>query len=151
MVAQNLIRIRRLEEEDIQSVYRIAQTSFKNPYPVKLFKRIHETHPEGFYVAEIAGDIVGYLIGFVRWKDTGHVMALAVDRPYRREGVGSALMINALDRMGKNGASRVKLEVRVSNEAAKSFYDKMGFEVREVVPDYYSDGEAALSMVYKYD
>lgn len=151
MVAQSLIRIRELDAEDLQSVYRIARDSFKNPYPIKLFKHIYETHPEGFFVAEIGGDVVGYLIGFVRWENVGHVMAIAVDESHRREGVGSALMINALDRMRNNGAAKVKLEVRVSNEAAKNFYDKIGFEVRDVVPDYYSDGEAAISMVYIFD
>jgi len=94
---------------------------------------------------------VGYLIGLVRWGNVGHILAIAVKESYRREGVGSALIINAIDRFKKKGANRIKLEVRVSNEDAQKFYDKMGFETREVVPAYYSDGEAAISMEYKFD
>lgn len=150
MVAQKIIHIRDIRPEDLRSVYEIAQDSFKDPYPLRLLRHIRDTNPEGFLVAEIGGEIVGYLIGVLRWGDIGHILAIAVDESYRREGVGSALMINVLDRLKRKGASRVKLEVRASNELAQKFYDKMGFESREMVPAYYSDGEAAISMEYRF-
>lgn len=151
MVAQEIIHIRDVRSEDLRSVHRIAQDSFKDPYPLRLLRHIHNTHPKGFLVAEIGGEIVGYLIGIVRWGNIGHVLAIAVDESYRREGVGSALMINALDRLKRNGASRIKLEVRASNKTAQEFYDSLGFESREVIPTYYSDGEAAISVEYKFE
>lgn len=148
MVTQKFIHVREVEPEDLFSVYRIAQVSFKDPYPLKLLRHIYETNPDGFLVAEVDESVVGYLIGIVRWGNVGHILAIAVDESFRRNGVGSALMINAFNRLKEHGASSVELEARVSNEEAQNFYDELGFESREIVPDYYSDGEAAVSMVY---
>lgn len=150
MVAQDIIHIRNVRTEDLRSVYEIAQESFKDPYPLKLLRHIHDTNPRGFSVAEVNGKVVGYLIGFVRWGNVGHILAIAVDEAHRREGVGSALMINAFDRLEKGGANVVKLEVRAGNEAAQNFYSKLGFEPREVIPAYYSDGEPAVAMEYEF-
>lgn len=151
MVAQEIIHVRNVKSGDLPSVHKIAKKSFIDPYPLKLLKHIYNTNPEGFLVAEINDKIVGYLIGLVRWGNVGHILAIAVKESYRREGIGSALIINAIDRFKKKGADRIKLEVRVSNEDAQKFYDKIGFEAQEVVPAYYSDGEAAISMEYKLD
>lgn len=151
MVAQEIIRVREVESGDLTSVSKIAQNSFKDPYSLRLLKNIYNTNPEGFLVAEMGREIVGYLIGLVRWSDVGHILAVAVDESHRREGAGSALMINAIERLKNNGANRVKLEVRASNEAAKNFYSKLGFEAQDIVPGYYSDGEAAISMEYKFE
>lgn len=151
MVAQSIIQVRDTKPEDLKAISEIAQNSFKDPYPLRLLRHIHETDPEGFLVAEIKGEIVGYLIGLVRWGGMGHILAIAVEESHRREGVGSALMLNALNRLNESGANRVKLEVRVSNESAQKFYGKIGFEPVEVVPEYYSDGESAVSMEYSLD
>lgn len=151
MVTQKIIHVRDAESQDLRSVYEIAQNSFKDPYPLRLIRHIHSTNPEGFLVAEIDESIVGYLIGIVRWGNVGHVLAIAVDESHRREGVGTSLMINALERLRKHGASQVKLEVRAGNEGAQKFYERLGFEPEEVVPSYYSDGEAAITVKYKFD
>ncbi len=149
MVAQKVIQVRDVESEDLETIHEIAQGSFKDPYPLGLLQHIYDSDPEGFLAAEIGGELVGYLIGLVRWGDVGHILAIAVDESYRRQGVGSSLIITAIDRLKNNGANKVKLEVRVSNEAAQKFYKKIGFQPEEVVPSYYSDGEDAISMEYE--
>lgn len=150
MVSQKIIHVRDAESQDLRSVYKIAQDSFKDPYPLRLIRHIHSTDPEGFLVAEVGESVVGYIIGVVRWGNVGHILAIAVDKSHRREGVGTSLMINALERLRKHGASQVKLEVRASNEGAQKFYEILGFEPEEMVPSYYSDGEAAISVRYKF-
>jgi ribosomal-protein-alanine N-acetyltransferase len=107
-------------------------------------------HPRGFLVAELDGKVVGYVIGVIRWGFTGHILAIAVDPPFRRRGVGSALLISMLDRLRASGAREVRLEVRKSNVGAQRFYSKIGFVKQEEVPYYYEDGESAIVMTYKY-
>jgi ribosomal-protein-alanine N-acetyltransferase len=102
-------------------------------------------------VAEIQGRIVGYVIGVIRWGLTGHILAIAVDPPYRMQAVGTALMTNILDRLRMKGAKQVRLEVRKSNMAARRFYLKLGFVEREEVPYYYEDGETAIVMTINFD
>lgn len=150
MVAQKVIRVRDIEEKDLETIHGIAEDSFKDPYPLRLLRHIYDSDPEGFLAAELGEKVVGYLIGLVRWGNVGHILAIAVDETHRREGVGSSLIVNAIDRLQKNGANKIKLEVRVSNEIAQKFYNKIGFQPRKVVPAYYSDGEDAISMEYKY-
>ncbi len=44
------------------------------------------------------------------------------------------------------GVFRVNLEVRTRNEAARLFYQALGFDALNVVPGYYQGREAALRM-----
>ena len=151
MVTQQIIRIRDLKPGDMKAILDIEYRSFKDPYPLSLLNHLYNLHPDGFLVAELGEKVVGYVIGVVRWGSTGHVLAIAVDPAYRRHGVGSALIVNMLNRLREKGAKQVRLEVRVSNQVAQQFYQKLGFIQREIVPAYYSDGEAAIVMVYSFD
>ncbi|MBC7219374.1 MAG: GNAT family N-acetyltransferase, partial [Hadesarchaea archaeon] len=89
MVAQRLIKIRELKAEDINSIMSIQYKCFTDPYPISLLRRLHLMHPEGFLVAEVSGIVAGYLIGVIRWSNIGHVLAIAVDPAFRRQGIGT--------------------------------------------------------------
>ncbi len=149
MVTQGVMQVRDARPKDLPVVHEIAKDSFKDPYPLRLLKHIYNTDPEGFLTAEKDGKIVGYLISMVRWQYTGHILAVAVDKNNRREGVGTALIMKSIEKLRKSGANQVKLEVRISNEGAQKFYGKIGFEPERVVPEYYSDGEDAVTMIYE--
>jgi len=151
MVAQQLIRIRDLKRGDMGTILDIEYRSFKDPYPLSLLNRLHEMHPDGFLIAELQGRVVGYVIGVVRWGLTGHILAIAVDTPYRRQGVGTALVTSILDRLRTKGTKQVRLEVRKSNLAARQFYLKLEFAEREEIPYYYEDGETAVVMSLNFD
>lgn len=150
MVVQQVVRVRDFKPEDMEKVLEIEREAFKDPYPRSLLEHIHNLHPDGFMIAEIDGKVVGYVIGVMRWGGTGHILAVAVSPPYRRREVGSSLMINMMDRLQRKGASRIRIEVRASNNAAQNFYRKLNFEQRRIVPGYYSDGEAAILMQYTF-
>lgn len=151
MVTQQLIKVRDLKPGEMEVILDIEYRAFKDPYPISLLNRLKEMHPDGFLVAEVQGRIVGYIIGVIRWGLTGHILAIAVDPPYRMRAVGTALMTNILDRLRTKGAKQVRLEVRKSNMAARRFYLKIGFVEREEVPYYYEDGETAIVMTINFD
>ena len=151
MVAQQVIRIRDLKPEDMRTILDIEYRSFKDPYPLSLLNRLYAMHPDGFLVAELKNKLVGYVIGVVRWGFTGHILAIAVDPPYRKQGAGTALVTNILDRIRMKGARQVRLEVRKSNLTARQFYLKLGFAEREEIPHYYEDGETAVIMSMNFD
>ncbi|NOZ77480.1 MAG: ribosomal protein S18-alanine N-acetyltransferase [Euryarchaeota archaeon] len=89
------------------------------------------------------GLVVGYVIARTV-VDRGHVMAIAVDPPFRKRGIGSALMERTLAVMSEMNARAIWLEVRVSNTGARSFYKKLGFVEKRIISGYYSDGEDAV-------
>ncbi len=149
MVTQGIIQVRDTKPKDLPVIHEIAKDSFNDPYPLRLLKHIYNTEPEAFLTAEKNGKVVGYLISMVRWGDTGHILAVAVGENHRREGVGTALITKSIERLRRNGANQIKLEVRISNEGAQEFYGKIGFNPSRVVPEYYSDGEDAITMKYE--
>jgi ribosomal-protein-alanine N-acetyltransferase len=50
-------------------------------------------------------------------------------------------LCTALNLLAKGEVQEVFLEVRVTNEAALSLYRAAGFELVEILRNYYSDGE----------
>jgi len=78
----------------------------------------------------------------------GHVISIAVLQEYRRRGIGSALMSEALKIFEeKYDVDSVYLEVRVSNQPAINMYEKFGFVKARIIRSYYRDGEDAYVMV----
>jgi putative acetyltransferase len=77
-------------------------------------------------VAEAGGGLVGQLdLRLARYgvADLGMLVAAG----WRRRGVGSALMAEAIDRARKAGAHKIALQVWPHNAAALALYERFGF------------------------
>jgi ribosomal-protein-alanine N-acetyltransferase len=77
------------------------------------------------------------------------VISIAVLPEYQRDGVGYALMEEAMRSMLLHNAKECFLEVRASNTPAVKLYKKMEFEIRRTLRGYYADGEDAYIMARK--
>ena len=89
------------------------------------------------------------ILGFVGlWLMVGeaHIVTLAVREGQRRRGLGELLLIAAIELAVAHGQQVMTLEVRRSNEAAVSLYEKYGFTRVGVRTRYYDDREDALIM-----
>lgn len=90
------------------------------------------------------------VVGFGCLMSTGfeaHVTNIAVDPMWHRRGIGTLLLRELLDLATARGLDDVTLEVRASNEPAKSMYRGFGFVEEGVRPRYYAEtGEDALIM-----
>lgn len=90
--------------------------------------------------------IVGFA-GLWLMVDVAHITTIAVDPPYRGEGVGELLLLGLLDRAIDVDAGEATLECRVSNYVAQRLYRKYSFRNMGIRRHYYSDdGEDALIM-----
>jgi [ribosomal protein S18]-alanine N-acetyltransferase len=78
--------------------------------------------------------------------EVAHLNLLAVATVHRRLGLGSQLMNWLVETAVTAGVFRINLELRTHNEAARVFYEALGFEKLGVVPGYYQGREAALRM-----
>ena len=77
--------------------------------------------------------------------EEAHITLLAVHPAYQRQGLGQLLFWALLGLAQKRGLERATLEVRVSNQAALSLYQKFGFKEAGRRRRYYQDtGEDAL-------
>jgi ribosomal-protein-alanine N-acetyltransferase len=78
--------------------------------------------------------------------DVAHLNLLAVSPEHRRQGLGRQLMQWLTTTAIEAGVFRINLELRTHNEAARTFYQRLGFDQLGVVPGYYQGREAALRM-----
>jgi ribosomal-protein-alanine N-acetyltransferase len=148
--------IRNATLEDLPQVIKINEEALPENYPEYFFVFHLENWGKAFFVAEVDGKIVGYImnrietgIGYIRKLivKKGHVVSIAVLEGYRRMGIGEELMRRGMASMrDEYGAKEVYLEVRVSNEPAIRLYEKLGFKKIKVIEGYYSDGENAYVM-----
>jgi ribosomal-protein-alanine N-acetyltransferase len=89
------------------------------------------------------------ILGFVGlWLMMGeaHIVTLAVRESRRRCGLGELLLIRAIDVAMAHGQNVITLEVRRTNEAAISLYEKYGFSRAGVRRRYYENEEDAVIM-----
>lgn len=96
-----------------------------------------------FVVTVSAGDIDGYAVTMSA-GDLVDLLRIGVRPGARRRGLASQLLDEVL--VGTDDASRMLLEVSVSNAEALGFYVARQFSVIDVRPHYYRDGSEALVM-----
>lgn len=146
------MNIRRAEPEDLIDIQDCNLKCLPENYNMKYYFYHGLSWPQLSYVAEEDGKIVGYVLAKLG-EDTdeepsGHITSLAVKRSHRRLGLAQKLMDQAARSMVECfNAKCVTLHVRKSNRAAYSLYAKtLRFEISEIEPKYYADGEDAYAM-----
>lgn len=88
-------------------------------------------------------------VGISMRRDNFHITNIATRPEYQNQGLGSFLIDVVVDLAKQTDKNRVTLEVRVSNENAKSLYRTLGFQDVRIKKNYYhNNGEDALDMVY---
>lgn len=140
------LRYRPFEEDDLYRVLRLANDALGEDYDGGMFLHFARLYPDGFIVAEVEGEIIGFVMGSIQKAYEARILALAVDEEYRRQGIGTRLTEQFLANFRDHGVERVTLEVRVSNQAAIEMYRELGFTPESVVEAYYGDDEDAYVM-----
>jgi [ribosomal protein S18]-alanine N-acetyltransferase len=125
--------------DQIDDVITIEGASFTNPWTREMY--VSELQNTGVSFCLLAREPAGRAVGFCSfWRvvDELHINNLAVLPEFRRRGVASALLTRALAQGAALGATRATLEVRQSNETARSLYERFGFSVAGIRRAYYS-------------
>jgi ribosomal-protein-alanine N-acetyltransferase len=127
------VQLRPFSSGDLDRIIEIESHSFKvEAYPRARFEEIYREHPEGFYVAETFGEVIGYVIGSIL-DDTGELNSLAVDACFRDLGIGRRLVELILERFRVKGIKTCSLKVRTPNEYAIHLYKSIGFQIVKTV------------------
>ncbi|MEM0084626.1 MAG: ribosomal protein S18-alanine N-acetyltransferase [Candidatus Methanomethylicia archaeon] len=147
--------IREVTLKDIPIVMDINRKCLPENYSQSFFMQHYRKYPKAFLVADVDGEVVGYIMcrieyGMSNFKfallKKGHVISIAVLPQYRRMGIGYNLMVKAMEAMKNYGATEVYLEVRVSNYPAIRLYEKLNYTITNRIQGYYADGEDAYVM-----
>ncbi|KAJ2659200.1 n-terminal acetyltransferase c complex catalytic subunit mak3 [Coemansia sp. RSA 1200] len=76
----------------------------------------------------------------------GYIGMVAVGKPYRKMGIGSALVVRALCAMKEEGAEEVALEAESVNLGALALYEGLGFVREKRLHRYYLGGTDAYRL-----
>ena len=146
---KNLLRIRSCKPEDINFLHNIDQVCFPGDIA---FSRADFlfclNHPSTIArVAEVAGRIIGFVLGRIEDEARAHVLTLDVVPCERRSKVGTILMNVLHDELKKHRIAVSVLEVSTVNLAAQRLYEKLDYKYLEILPGYYNGRLDAYRMV----
>ena len=112
--------------DDVPAIAGLEKTSIPQPWSEAAFADALTQENAVTLVAEIYGAIAGFITGVFLF-DNADIYSVATAEQHRKKGIGGKLMQAFFDTL-PNGVDTVGLEVRESNLAAISLYEKHGFE-----------------------
>ena len=122
----DVVKFRPAEESDVEAVFAIETASFSDPWSAGDFRQVLSSPQSIFLVAEKDDRVDGYAIAmFV--EDEAEVLNIAVTPGCRGAGMGHGLLQMLILALGEKAVRSVFLEVRESNVAARTLYERAGF------------------------
>jgi ribosomal protein S18 acetylase RimI-like enzyme len=98
-------------------------------YSLAFWEEHLQQHPFFSRVVVQDNQVVAYVL-----CDGGSILSLAVDLAFRRHHWGTQLIQEL-----QTQCERLSLQVRHSNQGARSLYEKMGFVIQEELKNYYQN------------
>ncbi len=129
--------IRALQSRDVEAILAI-QTACPEiaQWTAWDYDRVARGEMAG-WIAENGAEVTGFVVAR-RLSNDLEILNFAVELNSRREGIGAALLGEALQWAQTFQATSAMLEVRASNLAALRFYERHKFEVVGRRPRYYT-------------
>jgi len=128
--------IEKMSERHVRQVAELEKLCFSDPWSESSVASELDNKLSLWLVAVEDDTVVGY-VGSQTCCDETDMMNVAVHPDYRRKGIAAALVAALVDALQAAGSHCLTLEVRASNEPAKSLYEKLGFEQVGRRPNYY--------------
>lgn len=137
------VRIRPLDELDIDDIVAIDEKIGGEYRPEVWETRVGyylRRDPEGPVVAELDGEVIGFMLGEVRSGEfgleepTGWIEVLGVDPDHRGQAAGRLMAEALLDHFRQQGVTRVRTLVDEDMEDLRKFFTALGFEPSSLRP-----------------
>ena len=120
------IIVRELKVEDSAAVAEMEQQIFSDSWSEKSVLETVQQKQSVCFAVEKAGHLLGYLLAY-HAADEAEIARIAVQKEARRQGAAGKLMQALEHYCEEHKMEKLLLDVRESNEAARSFYTKNGF------------------------
>ena len=128
--------IRRVQAYDLAQIAMLEQACFADPWSLESLVSALANELCVFFVATNGQEVAGYC-GMHHIIDEGHILNLAVNVFYRRQGVARALLGELIGYAQQHSFALLTLEVRASNAPAIALYSAAGFERVGLRKGYY--------------
>ena len=134
-----MMEIRLATIEDAHAIYEIEQQSFSVPWRLEsVLAELEGAENKLYMVICEENHIVGYAGAWLVY-DEGQITNIAVLPSARGKGYGSKLTKQLINECFSRGMHEIFLEVRIANLAALAMYRNLGFSVKGIRKDYYSE------------
>ncbi len=114
----------------------LEKRCFSSPWEFEEYEKSRQREDFSCLCAYTDGEFSGFLMAF-HVLDECHLLDIATEEKFRRQGVGAALIRELMKRAGEKDGSVIYLEVREKNQAARGLYEKLGFVPVGKRKDYY--------------
>ncbi len=130
----------------LNEVTEITRRNLTERYNDFVFLDIQKSWPSAFIVAMSDQTVAGFICGGLAGEKEARILMLAVDTPFRKNGIGTGLMTLFEQEATTINVNKLRLEVRSDNLEAINFYKNHGYSVTSLLPSYYNNGSDAYSM-----
>jgi len=147
------VKVRRAGVDDVAAVTQLELDSFPDDAWTADYLDIAaagDMPTVRLLVGEVDGEIVGHAIVSIVFE-VAELQRIAIGPAYRRRGHARELLAAVVASAAAEGAERLLLEVRETNEPALAFYASAGFAEIDRRPRYYRDGTAGVVMELPLD
>ena len=133
------MEIRLATIEDAQAIYDIEQQSFSVPWSLEsVLAELEGADNKLYMVVCEDNQIVGYAGAWLVY-DEGQITNIAILPSARSKGYGSKLTKELIDQCLNRGMHEFFFELRISNLPALAMYRNLGFSVKGIRKEYYSE------------
>lgn len=152
-VLANIIKsntiITAMDKSHIAEIARLERECFSMPWSEKALEDELE-YANAYFLTSLLGDEVTGYIGVNEICGEADITSVAVDSRFRRLGIGEMLLNSAESGAIDRNCESITLEVRVSNEAAISLYEKCGYKKVGTRKNFYEKPTEDALLMTKY-
>ena len=116
----------KMNESHVRQIAELERLCFNDPWSENSIASELNNKLSLWLVVFEDDKVVGY-VGSQTVLGETDMMNVAVHPDYRKQGIGTGLIVGLIGELEKRGSHSLMLEVRVSNESAISVYQKLGF------------------------
>jgi len=147
VILSSNLKLKSLTPDDLGAILELDQACFSGLWTLEGYQRELDS-PNSDLLGIFAPHSSTSLLGmgcFWTILEEAHITIVAVHPQYQGQGLGQALIYSLLKTASDRNLERATLEVRASNQAAISLYQKFEFKTAGRRRGYYQDnGEDAL-------
>ncbi len=146
---ENKLSFRKAIFEDLERLEQIDKQCFSEDiaYDLNYFIYLFNCNDTDFFLLEENNIIVGFIIGWQKFKEGGEIVTIDVHPDYQRQGIGQALL-DKLTNLYKNDKKYkfITLQVDITNKKAINFYQKNLYKTQYTIKHYYGANQHAYLM-----
>jgi [ribosomal protein S18]-alanine N-acetyltransferase len=132
------VTLRSYEPHDFAALHRLDQSCFPAgiSYSKTTFRYFLTIASADCIVAADGKRIAGFILTEEN-PPLAHIITLDVAEAYRRQGVGTAVLLESEKNLALLGVRSILLETAIDNDGAVAFWKRHGYRIEAVLKRYY--------------